>query len=171
MKTVNSFWIKGKTIPGESGMKATEGQLGRIFLIRLDDGDEVPACIERFAAEKGISSGQAILIGGIGSGQVVTGPRYSDRMPPDPLLLPVDGAHEVLGVGILAPGEDGQPVLHMHASLGRAGKTLTGCLRPGVDTWLVGEVILYEITGLTAKRVLDKKSGFALLKIEAHTRA
>ncbi|MBN1189170.1 MAG: DNA-binding protein [Dehalococcoidales bacterium] len=146
-------------------MKAAEGRLGRIFLMRLDDGDEIPACIEKFAEEKGISSGQAILIGGIGGGQVVAGPRYSDHMPPDPLLLPVDGAHEVLGIGILAPDENGKPVLHIHAALGRAGKTLTGCLRPGVVTWLVGEVILYEITGLDAKRLLDNESGFALLEI------
>jgi predicted DNA-binding protein with PD1-like motif len=107
-----------------------------------------------------------ILIGGIGGGQVVSGPRYSDKMPPDPMLLPVDGAHEVVGVGILVPGEDGKPMLHIHASLGRAGKTLTGCLRPGVDTWLVGEAIIYEITGVKARRAKDKKSGFELLQTE-----
>jgi uncharacterized protein len=146
-------------------MKAVEGKLGRIFVIRLEDGDKVPACIERFAQEKGISAGQVVLVGGTGSGQVVVGPRYSDRMPPEAVLLPVDGAHEVLGIGTLAPGEDGRPVLHIHASLGRCGQTLTGCLRPGVDTWLVGEVIIYEITGVEVKRVMDKKSGFALLEV------
>ncbi|MBW2331673.1 MAG: DNA-binding protein [Deltaproteobacteria bacterium] len=80
------------------------------------------------------------------------------------MLLPVDGAHEVVGVGVLAPGQDGKPVLHIHAALGRSGQTLTGCLRPGVTTWLVGEVILYEILGAKAARVMDKVSGFALLE-------
>jgi len=61
----------------------------------------------------------------------VVGPRRSDERPPDPMLLPVDGAHEVVGVGTLAPAENGKPVLHIHASLGRAGHALTGCLRPG----------------------------------------
>ncbi len=145
-------------------MKATEGKLGRIFVIRLEDGDKIPGSIERFAEEKGIMAGQVILVGGINSGQVVTGPRYSDKMPPEPMLLPVDGAHEVVGVGVLAPGENGKPVLHIHAALGRSGQTLTGCLRPGVDTWLVGEVILYELVGVNAKRVMDEKSGFALLE-------
>jgi predicted DNA-binding protein with PD1-like motif len=56
-------------------------------------------------------------------------------------------------------------VLHIHASLGRAGKTLTGCLRPGVTTWLVGEAIIYELTGVDAKRLLDKRSGFDLLEV------
>jgi hypothetical protein len=37
-------------------------------------------------------------------------------------------------------------------------------MRPGVNTWLVGEVILYELTGVNAMRIQDKKSGFALLE-------
>jgi predicted DNA-binding protein with PD1-like motif len=85
-------------------------------------------------------------------------------MPPEPMLLPIDGAHEVAGVGVLAPGEDGKPVLHMHAALGRSGQTMTGCLRPGVTTWVVGEVILYEILGARVARIKDKESGFALLQ-------
>ena len=148
-------------------MKACEGQAGRVFVIRLEHGDVMPECIERFAAEKKVSVGYAILVGGIGGGEVVVGPRRSEERPPDPILLPVDGAHEVVGVGVLAPGEDGKPVLHIHASLGRAGQTMTGCLRPGVTTWLVGEVILYEITGAKVARVRDKESGFELLEVEA----
>ena len=81
------------------------------------------------------------------------------------MLLPVDGAHEVLATGIIAPDENGKPVLHIHGALGRSGSTLTGCLRPGVTTWLVGEVILYEILGLDVKRVKDERSGFTLLSI------
>jgi uncharacterized protein len=146
-------------------MKATEGKIGRVFVLRLEDGDVVPGCIEKFAAKKKIECGQVILIGGIGGGQIVSGPRYSDKMPPDPILLPVDGAHEVVGVGIIAPDKDGKPVLHIHAALGRAGKTLTGCLRPGVTTWLVGEAIIYEITGTTAKRLPDPQSGFELMEM------
>lgn len=147
-------------------MKASEGHIGRVFVIRLEDGDVVPGCIERFAEEKGISVGQAILIGGIGGGEIVVGPRDSEERPPQPMLLPVDGAHEVVGVGVIAPDEDGKPVLHIHAALGRSGQTMTGCLRPGVSTWLVGEVIIYEVVGADAARVVDKESGFELLKVE-----
>ena len=146
-------------------MKASEGKIGRVFMLRLEDGDVVPECIEKFCAEKKIQCGQAILIGGIGGGQVVTGPRRSDVMPPDPLLIPVDGAHEVVGVGIIAPDGKGRPALHIHAALGRGGHTLTGCLRPGVSTWLVGEAIIYEILGTTARRVPDPKSGFELMEM------
>jgi uncharacterized protein len=145
-------------------MKVSEGKLGRVFIIRLEDGDKLPDSIERFATEQGISTGQVILIGGIGAGQVVVGPRNSEQTPPDPMLLPIDGAHEVVGIGILAPEENGKPVLHIHAALGRSGQTLTGCLRLGVDTWLVGEAIIYEITGANVARLKDKKSGFTLLE-------
>ena len=145
-------------------MRACEGQIGRVFVIRLEDGDMVPECIERFAEEKGVFVGQAILVGGIGGGDVVVGPRCSEERPPEPMLLPIDGAHEVVGVGVLAPDEEGKPVLHIHAALGRAGQTMTGCLRHGVTTWLVGEVILYEILGTDMVRIKDEQSGFDLLE-------
>jgi predicted DNA-binding protein with PD1-like motif len=145
-------------------MKSSEGHIGRVFVIRLEDGDVLPGCIERFAEENGVTLGHAILVGGIGSGEVVVGPRRSDEMPPEPVLLPIDGAHEAAGVGVLAPGEDGKPVLHIHAALGRSGRTVTGCLRPGVSTWLVGEVILYEITGARASRIKNAVTGFELLE-------
>jgi uncharacterized protein len=146
-------------------MKATEGRIGRVFVIRLEDGDKLPACIEHFALEQGIKVGQVLLVGGIGSGDVVVGPRRSSAMPPEPMLMPVDGAHEVVGAGLIAPGEDGVPVLHMHAALGRSGQTMTGCLRPGVTTWLVGEVILQEVLGVEAMRTKDPESGFTLLNV------
>ncbi|MFC2001269.1 PPC domain-containing DNA-binding protein [Chloroflexota bacterium] len=146
-------------------MKASEGQIGRVFVIRLENNDVVPACLERFAAEKGIKVGHVILVGGVDCGEIVVGPRNSVEMPPTPMLLPVDGAHEVVGVGVLAPDKDGKPGLHIHASLGRSGQTLTGCLRPGVKTWLVGEAIIYEIVGANARRLPDEESGFNLLEV------
>jgi predicted DNA-binding protein with PD1-like motif len=147
-------------------MKASEGKMGRVFVLRLEDGDIVPDSIEKFAAEKAIRCGHVVLIGGIGGGNIVSGPKKTEEMPPDPIYLPVDGAHEVVGLGIIAPDRDGKPVLHIHASLGRAGKTLTGCLRPGVTTWLVGEAIIYEITGTDAVRLPDEVSGFDLLEVK-----
>jgi len=145
-------------------MKACQGQMGRVFVIRLEDGDVIPECIERFAEENGVSVGQVILVGGIGDGEVVVGPQSSDEMPPQPMLLPVDGAHEVLAAGVLASDENGKPILHIHGALGRSGQTMTGCLRPGVTTWLVVEAILYEILGVKAARIMDKESNFPLLE-------
>ena len=147
-------------------MKASEGKVGRVFVIRLEDGDKIPASIDRFAEANKISVGQVILTGGIGEGEVVVGPRKSKEMPPEPMLVPVDGVHEVVGVGLITPDKNGKPKLHIHASLGRAGKSTTGCLRPGVTTWLVGEIIIFEILGTDAIRLPDKKATFELLQVK-----
>ncbi len=146
-------------------MKATTGSIGRIFIIRLEDGDVVPDCLEGFAAENAVRCAQVILLGGIDGGSVVVGPRRSAEMPPDPMLLPVDGAHEVAAVGLLVPGPDDKPMLHIHGALGRAGQTVTGCLRPGVNTWLVGEAVMIEVLGTAAARRPDDATGFSLLEV------
>ena len=147
-------------------MEASEGRVGRVFVIRLEHGDIIPDCIEKFAEERKILVGQVIMIGGIGEGQVVVGPQRSNEMPPEPMLIPVDGAHELLGLGVIAPDKTGKPVLHVHGSLGRSGRATTGCLRPGVATWTVGEVIICEILGATAFRDLDEKTKFELLQVK-----
>jgi predicted DNA-binding protein with PD1-like motif len=146
-------------------MKGTEGSIGRVFVVRLEDGDKLPDCIEQFARDNNISTGQAFFIGGIGKGQIVAGPRNTSEMPPDPVYIPLLDAHEVLGIGLLARGENGDITLHMHAAFGRGENVLAGCIRPGIDTWLVGEVIIYEILNTSARRSIDKNSGFELLDV------
>ena len=43
---------------------------------------------------------------------------------------------------------------------------MTGCLRPGVTTWLVGEAIVYEILDAPVRREKDEDTGFPLLEIK-----
>ncbi len=152
-------------------MKSTEGRMGRVFILRLEEGDTIPHCIEQFAAEKDILSAQVQLLGGIDKGDVVVGPRKTDEMPPEKMIIPVDGAHEVIALGLIAPDEAGKPVLHIHGALGRAGKTTTGCLREGVKVWLVCEVIIFELLGVGARRLIDPKSGFKLLSVESNAQS
>lgn len=147
-------------------MQASEGKIGRVFVLRLEEGDMIPDCIEKFASEKGIIAGQVQLLGGIDEGDVVVGPRKTHEMPPKKMVLPVDGAHELVALGVIAPDENDKPVLHIHGALGRAGKTTTGCLREGVKVWLVCEAVVYEILGVSVKRILDEASGFTLLNVK-----
>ena len=148
-------------------MQASEGKFGRIFVLRLENGDRIPHCIEDFAADNQICMAAVTFIGGIGAGQIVCGPRDSSALPPEPMLIPIDGVHEVVGIGLIAPDKNGKPGLHMHASLGRSGQAKTGYLRPGVETWTVGEVVISEILGAAGARLLDKKTGFELLTIDS----
>jgi predicted DNA-binding protein with PD1-like motif len=145
-------------------MKSEEGSIGRIFILRLEDGDRMPDVLEEFAADKGVKGGMAILVGGIGhGGEVVVGPRDAETMPPEPMLRRLQGVHEVLGVGTLFPDDEGRPSLHMHAALGRKDHTVTGCIRPGIQAWQIAEVVLLEITGIGAARLPDAVTGFSLL--------
>jgi predicted DNA-binding protein with PD1-like motif len=75
------------------------------------------------------------------------------------------GVHEAAGVGTIFPDEKGRPVLHMHAALGRDDRTVAGCIRRGVKTWVVLEAILVEIVGNDAVRRADPATGFDLLQI------
>ena len=147
-------------------MQSSQGKFGRIFVLRLEDGDRIPDCIEVFATDKQIRMASVTLIGGIAKGQIVAGPRDSEAFPPEPMLVPLDGAHEIVGVGLIAPDKNGRPGLHMHTSLGRSGQAKTGCLRPGVETWTIGEAVISEIVGASGSRLHDKKTGFELLTID-----
>ena len=147
-------------------MKTSEAKIGRIFVVRLEDGDRLPQAIESWAEEKGLDRGICFLIGGIrGGGKVVAGPEEPDLSPVIPLVHSLSGVHEILGIGTIFPGEDGRPALHMHASLGRNGESRTGCIRPGIDTWKVGELLVLELTWNQASRQKDTATGFELLEL------
>lgn len=46
-------------------MEASEGRLGRVFVIRLGAGDPPAETIERFAAEKGILTAQVFVLANV----------------------------------------------------------------------------------------------------------
>ena len=75
----------------------------------------------------------------------------------------LDNVHEVVGTGTLFPDANGTPILHVHLACGRGEQTITGCIRTGVKTWHVLEVVLVELTGCTARRLPDPVTGFELL--------
>jgi predicted DNA-binding protein with PD1-like motif len=68
-------------------------------------------------------------------------------------------------VGTLFPDEQGQAVLHLHAAFGRDDRATAGCIRRGVTTWVIGEVVVIELTGSDAVRRVDPVTGFELLEL------
>ncbi len=145
-------------------MKYSEAKPGRVFVLRLEDGDVVHETIESFAREQGVIAASMIILGGAdASSTLITGPKQG-RVP---LIVPktqvLDNVHEVTGTGTLFPDESGTPVLHMHMACGRGVSTITGCVRNGVRVWHVMEVILYELLDSTGKRKKDTTTGFDLL--------
>jgi predicted DNA-binding protein with PD1-like motif len=146
-------------------MKFSETKPGRVFVIRLEDGDILHESIEAFAREHGIQTASLIALGGADSGsKLVVGPEEGRSSPVVPMEHVLNGVHEAEGVGTIFPDAEGNPVLHMHMACGREGNSVTGCVRRGVKTWHVMEVILQELTNTSARRMPDQTTGFELLE-------
>jgi len=146
-------------------MQYTEGALGRVFALRLEQGERLPETLEAFAAEHGIASAFALMVGGIDAdSRLVVGPEDGQARPVNPMVGGVPGVCEVAAVGLLFPDETGKPMLHMHAACGREDQTVTGCIRAGIVTWQVLELLVVELTGLNMARIPDVATGFRLLQ-------
>jgi predicted DNA-binding protein with PD1-like motif len=148
-------------------MQFTEAKLGRVFVLRLHDGDRLPDVLEAFAAEKSVSTALCFFLGGAKeNSRVVVGPKDGNALPPEPMVTLLEGVHEACGVGTIFADEDGKPKLHMHSSFGRSENTVTGCVRMGVDVWKIGEVVLLELACDKACRGKNKETGFEFLEIK-----
>lgn len=147
-------------------MQFAEAKYGRVFILRLHDGDLLPDALESFAADQKISTALCFFIGGAKEkSRVVVGPKNGDTLPPEPMTTLLRGVHEACGLGTIFADEVGKPRLHMHASFGRNESTLTGCVRMGVDVWRIGEVVILELLCSEACRAVDKTTGFEFLEI------
>ncbi len=147
-------------------MKVAQGKTGRVFVLRLEDGDRLPDCIEQFAADNNVTHAFCTFLGGIGSGTVVAGPVDGQARPVEPRKHSFNEEHDASAVGTIFPAEDGTPHLHMHATLGRDGQTRFGCIRPGIEVWQIGEAVIYEIVDIKAQRRLDPEVGFEKLEVD-----
>ena len=148
-------------------MRFSTARMGRIFVIRLEDGEVLHETIERFAEEQGIGAATLMIVGGADEGsKLVVGPEKGRAVPVNPMTHVLADVHEIAGTGTLFPDEEGKPVLHMHLACGREGSTVTGCVRTGVKIWQIGEVILFELIDTPAIRKVDPRLGFKLLSPE-----
>ncbi|RJR32544.1 MAG: DNA-binding protein [Desulfobacteraceae bacterium] len=146
-------------------MKYSEARSGRVFILRLEDGDILHESVETFAREQGVRAASAIVLGGADEGsKLVVGPEDSRGSPVVPLEHLLHGVHEVAGVGTLFPDQTGKSVLHMHIAGGRRDSAVAGCIRRGVRVWKVMEIVLLELLGTSAFRKMDPTTGFEMLE-------
>ena len=147
-------------------MEFTEAKLGRVFVLRLHDGDQLPNVLESFAAEHTVKSAICIFLGGAkDNSRIVVGPRNGTVIPPEPMITLLEGVHEACGVGTIFTDEECKPKLHMHASFGRNEETITGCVRMGVEVWRIGEIVILELKGTDCRRAVDRETGFEFLEV------
>jgi predicted DNA-binding protein with PD1-like motif len=149
-------------------MQYTEGQIGRVFVVRIDDGEDMLLSLRQFIVDKNVQAGSIHFLGALMNGRMVTGPE-EPVIPPVPHFVMFEGGWEIFGVGTIYPGEGG-PHIHYHASVGRSGHALTGCLREKAITYLIVEAVIMEFTGLSARREFDEKMQLNLPVLGRKTR-
>ena len=132
-------------------LKSKELGRGRIFVLSLSSGESVKDSVESFCKSNGISCARLSILGGIQAGSTfVVGPHLVDgkeTAPISPMTYTTDAPTEFAGVGTVFPDQKGEPVMHLHGSLGRNGLSVTGCFRKDAKAWLTLEVVLEELLG------------------------
>ncbi len=139
-------------------MEYRQGTIGRVFIVRFDEGDPFLEELIALIRKENIRSGWFHVLGGLREADVVTGPR-EPTMPPDPVWSEIRGAREVFGTGSVF-WDGSEPKIHLHAAMGHHGETLTGCVRKGTKVYLVLEVMLIELEGIDAARPWYEEGGF-----------
>jgi len=140
-------------------MEYAKGRIGRVFTVRVDHGDDLLLELIKLAEMEKIESAVFMLLGALREGKLVTGPK-ENRRPPEPVWSGFNDAHEILGIGDIFL-ENGKPKIHLHAGTGRGDSIKLGCLRGESEVFMVVEVFIFELEGISAIRVMDAEQGFA----------
>lgn len=144
-------------------MQYTKGNIGRVFLVKLSDGDILLDEIDKLARKEKIKTATMVFIGALKTGDIVTGPK-KPVIPPEPNWVGFKDGWEVMGIGTIYTNSKG-PQIHIHSSMGKKLKTITGCVRKKSEVFLVLETIIFELKGIKATKDIDPRTGLNLLKI------
>lgn len=144
-------------------MKYTKGNIGRLFLLKFDDGDVLLKKIEELAKKEKIKAAAIVFIGALKKGNLAAGPK-KPVVPPQPYMIKFKDGWEVMGIGTIFSASSG-PQIHIHASMGQNRRVLTGCVRKDSKVFLVIEAIVFELKGIKAAKSIDPETGINLLKI------
>ena len=150
-------------------MQATEGKIGRVFILRLEDGDTIPGCIEEFALKNGVRNGYVNFTAGIKTGNIQSSFNQNTEKQAASLNITLSEPHEGTAQGFISRNTQDKPILHIHGTCGRDGQTVSGCLTNSAEINVYGEVIVYEILDAVCSRITDKTTGMQLLKVGTTT--
>ena len=115
---------------------------GRIFLLRVPEGEGLPEFVNRFAEEKGIKTA---IVKGIGSLRNPVVGYYSEEIK-DYKRIELTGTFELLTLLGNISLKDGKPFAHLHVTLGNAdGDVFGGHLMKGEV--FVAELYVQELLG------------------------
>jgi len=139
-------------------MDYRKGSIERIFVARIDHGEDLLNELNGLAAREDIKSAFFMILGAAGKAQLVTGPKEKS-VPPVTVWSTFDDVREILGAGNIFL-ENGAPKIHLHAIAGSSRGLTMGCIRKEAEAFMVLEVFIIE-TDIKAKRVVNEKMGFS----------
>lgn len=145
-------------------MQYSEGNLGRVFVLRIDDGEDLIESLKKFVRAEGVESCMALFIGALKEGRAVTGPQLP-TIPPVPHWEEYKDGWEVFGMATIYPSAEG-PRLHIHSTIGKGREALLGCIREKAGVYLVVEAVLFEFVGLNVRREWDERTELYLPSLE-----
>lgn len=131
--------------------------------MKFDNEDVLIEELVRFAKKEKIKAATMVFIGALNRGDLVTGPK-KPVIPPEPNKVYFKDGWEVMGIGTIFTNKLG-PQIHIHASMGKKLKVLTGCVRGKSKVFLVIEAVVFELKGVKGSKAIDPKTGLNLLRI------
>ena len=145
-------------------MKYSVGRIGRVVVAKLEDDEDVLTSLEALAQKERIESALFLVIGNLKKGSLVSGAEKAE-IPVVPIWQHFTTNREILGIGTIFQME-GQPKIHLHATLVHGDELMAGCLREKSEVFLVAELVVLELLDLSARRAKDEKTGFTLLQVD-----
>ena len=83
-------------------MQYAQGRWGRVFVVRIDHGEDLLLSLCQFVTEQEISHGVIHLLGALSEGMMVTGSRHL-VLPPDPHYETFEGGFDLFGTATIYP--------------------------------------------------------------------
>ena len=135
-----------------------EASPGRVWVGRLQTGDDLVEEIERAAAEHHVRAAWVSAIGAVRRAAFA----YYEQDDRRYLELESSEHHEIVGfIGNISIRDD-RPFLHAHATFGnRTGAAVGGHLLRGCEVF-AAEIEIREMTGVELVRTPDEVTGLAL---------
>ena len=135
-----------------------EASPGRVWVGRLETGDDLVEEIERMCAEQDVRAAWVSAIGAVKRAAFAYYEQHDRRYQE----LESTGHHEIIGfIGNVSMRDD-QPFLHAHATFGdRSGAAVGGHLVRGCEVF-VAEITIREMTGVELIRTPDEVTGLSL---------
>jgi predicted DNA-binding protein with PD1-like motif len=143
-------------------VRSIETTLKRVFISRMDPGDDILKTIERVGLEHDVKSGQITLIGAVSRAKL----GYFDSNSGQYKDFVIERDLEVVsGVGNISRLEDDSIVVHAHLVVSdEEGRCWGGHLMEGCEVSVTIELVIIE-TNADLRRAKDERTGLNLMDI------